>query len=104
MDWLGGAGLTVSADIPDLDHFRGSYGAKAVIPLYRDASAQRPNVLPGLLELISKTYGCKVGPEDSVAYIYGIMANQVFTERFETELETRELRVPLTRDAALFET
>lgn len=100
-----GPALTSSALIPDLDFFRGSYGAKAVIPLYRAANASEANILPGMLELLSSTY-CKrkkVTPEDFLAYVYGALAQPAFTARFHKELETRELRVPITKDAALFD-
>ncbi len=98
-----GPALTACALIPDLDHFRGSYGAKAVIPLYRTADASEPNLLPGLLELLGEVYGRALSPEDFLAYLYGILAQPAFTERFYDELETRELRVPITRDLDLFQ-
>jgi hypothetical protein len=43
-----------------------------------------------------------VTPEDFLAYVYGVLAQPAFTERFADELGTRELRVPLTKDAGLF--
>ena len=98
-----GPALGASALIPDLDNFRGSYGAKSVLPLYRNADATEPNILPGLLERLSATYGLAVTPEDFVAYVYGIMAHPAYTERYYRELDTREVRVPLTRDGNLFE-
>jgi hypothetical protein len=98
-----GPALTSSALIPDLDHFRGSYGAKAAIPLYRAGDASEPNILPGLLDLLGKSCTRKVAPEDFLAYVYGALAQPSFTVRFAKELETRELRVPITRDPALFE-
>jgi hypothetical protein len=98
-----GPALTSSALIPDLDHFRGSYGAKAAVPLYRAADASAPNILPGLLDLLGKSYTRKVAPEDFLAYVYGALAQPSFTARFAKELETRELRVPITKDPALFE-
>ena len=98
-----GPALTSSALIPDLDHFRGSYGAKAVIPLYRTADASQPNILPGLLETLGSAYQRAVTMEDFLAYVYGVLAQPAFTTRFAKELETRDLRVPITRDAALFE-
>ena len=98
-----GPGLTSSALIPDLDHFRGSYGAKAVIPLYRTALASQSNILPGLLELLGSAYLIAVTPEDLLAYVYGVLAQPAFTSLFSKELESRELRVPITRDAELFE-
>jgi predicted helicase len=44
-----------------------------------------------------------VSPEDFLAYVYGVLAQPAFTERFSDELNTRELRVPLTKKAGLFE-
>ena len=98
-----GPALTACATIPDLDHFRGSYGAKAAIPLYRTADASQANILPGLLSILSAAYQRTVTPEDFLAYVYGALAQPAFTARFATELETRELRVPITKDAELFE-
>ena len=98
-----GPALTASSLIPDLDHFRGSYGAKAALPLYRCADATQSNILPDLLDLLGTAYKRKVTPEDFLSYVYGALAQPAFTARFAKELETRELRVPITRDAALFE-
>ncbi len=97
-----GPALSACAAIPDIDHFRGSYGAKAVFPLFQDSEARRPNLLPGLLDLLGKTYHHKVTPEDFAAYLYGILAQPEFTKRYAEELETREIRVPLTKDKELF--
>ncbi len=100
-----GPALTAFADIPDKHAFRGSYGGKNVFPLYRNAGASEANILPGLLEFLSVTYykRKKVTQDDFVAYVYGVLAQPDFTARFLKELETRELRVPITKDAALFE-
>ena len=98
-----GPALTSTAHLPDLDHFRGSYGAKAVIPLYRTSDASHANILPGLLEILGSEYKRKVTPEDFLAYVYGVLAQPDFTAQFEDDLETCELRLPLTKDAALFE-
>ncbi|MCX5643791.1 MAG: N-6 DNA methylase [Phycisphaerae bacterium] len=98
----GGPALTACADIPDLDYFRGSYGAKAVMPLHRDAQGREVNVLPGLADMLAQAYGRKVMPEDFTAYVYGVLAQPAFTDRFADELGARELRVPLTKDALLF--
>ena len=97
-----GPAVTACSELPDLDHFRGSYGAKAVMPLYRDAVGKEANILPGLLDMLAKGYGRKVTSEDFLAYVYGILAQPAFTDRFAEELGTRELRVPLTKDARLF--
>jgi hypothetical protein len=97
-----GAAATACALIPDLHYFRGSYGAKEVFPLYRKADATDANILPGLLDLLGEAYKRQVTPEDFVAYLYGALAQPAFTARYAKELETRELRVPITKDAALF--
>jgi predicted helicase len=97
-----GPATTGTAELPDLHHFRGSFGAKEVIPLYRDGEDKRANIRPCLLDTLTKAYGRKVTPEDFVAYVYGLLAHSAFTERYAKELATRELRVPLTRDVALF--
>lgn len=98
-----GPAQTASSLIPDLHHFRGSYGAKEVFPLYRDPSAKLANLTPGLLVLLGKEFKRKVTPEDFLAYAYGVLAQPAFTARFAKELETRDLRVPITKEAALFE-
>ena len=97
-----GPALTAAAEIPDLHHFRGSYGAKEVIPLYRDGQGKQANIRPGLLDILGKAYARKVTPEDFLAYVYGLLAQPAFTQRYTEELATRELRVPITTDAALF--
>ena len=96
-----GPAVQVSTAIPDLHCFSGR-GAKDVIPLYRSADASDANIQPGLLDLLGKEYGHPVSPEDFAAYIYGLAAQPAFTERFSAQLESRQLRVPLTRERSLF--
>ena len=98
-----GPALVASQYIPDLHSFRGSYGGKDVLPLFRDSGATQPNILPGLLELVGGVYEKEVTPEDFAAYLYGIMAHPSFTDRYYEELDTREVRIPLSKDPALFE-
>ena len=93
-----GPALMACADIPDLHHFSGR-GAKDVIPLYRTADGQQPNVAPDLLVQLPLA---NASAEDFAAYAYGILAHPAFTSCFANELRTRELRVPITTDAALF--
>lgn len=97
-----GSALTASAFIPDLDNFRGSYGAKAVIPLYRNASSTEANITPDLLPLLEATYGKPVTPEDFAGYLYAVLAHPEYTTRFQDELTNRQVRVPLTKNAKLF--
>jgi len=96
-----GPTITACAVCPDYDNFCGR-GAKDVIPLYRDAQGKEANILPGLLDMLTKTCGRVVTPEDFLAYVYGVLAHPAFTDRYADELGTRELRLPLTKDAALF--
>ena len=98
----GGPALATCSCLPDLHHFRGSYGAKAVLPLYRTADSSEANILPGLLGRLGAAYERNVTPEDFLAYLYGILAHPAFVQRFAAELETRELRAPITKDADLF--
>ena len=59
--------------------------------------------MPGLLDQLTKTHGRKITPEDFAAYLYGVLAHPAFTEHYSEQLETRELRVPMTRDRGLFD-
>ena len=59
--------------------------------------------MPGLLELLAGNYGRELTPEDFAAYLYGIMAHPAYTKRYYGELDTHQVRVPLTKDGALFE-
>jgi hypothetical protein len=100
---LGNGPATMAASaVPDLDAFRGSYGAKAVLPLYRDAEAKYPNLAPGLADTLADAYNFTPSAEDTVGYLYGILAQPAYTKRFATELQRCEIRVPWTKDADLF--
>ncbi len=97
-----GPALTVASELTDRHHFRGSYGGKEVIPLFRDPSSEEPNMSPNLLEVLSSTLGTKLTPQKFIAYVYCVLAQPAFTEEFANELGTRELRVPITKDLNLF--
>jgi predicted helicase len=96
-----GPALTACAPVPDLDHFSGR-GAKDIVPLYRDPGCEEANIRPGLLDVLGKACRRKVTPEDFLAYAYGVLAHPAFTARYAEQLGTRQLRVPITSDAALF--
>jgi Type ISP C-terminal specificity domain/N-6 DNA Methylase len=96
-----GPALTVSAGVPDLDHFSGR-GAKDIIPLYRDGAGREPNLAAGLLQVLERQFGKAVGPDDFAAYIYGVLAHPYYVERFSEELEGRQIRVPITKRRDLF--
>jgi type I restriction-modification system DNA methylase subunit len=95
-----GPAAVISVGVPDLDHFRGSFGGKDVLPLYRDAKGT-PNVDPAALNVLRSKLGT-VTVEQLFAYTFGVLAGTDYTERFREALETPGPRVPLTADPALF--
>lgn len=97
-----GPALVATAYVPDLHHFRGSFGAKDVMPVYRDKAATVPNVTAGILALLTEAYGADVSADDLTAYIYGLLGTGAYTERFADELALPGTRVPFTADAELF--
>lgn len=102
-----GAGpvLTATPYVPDLDHFRGSYGAKNVIPLWRESAATVPNLPSTLLARLGDLLHMEVTPEDLAAYVYALLGTGSFAERFTDELGegAGPVHVPITADAATFE-
>ncbi len=96
-----GPAVMACAAIPDLHHFSGR-GGKDIVPLFRDAQGREANILPGLLRVLAEAYGQRVTPEDCLAYVYSTLAHPAFTQRYAQELEARHLRVPITKDPALF--
>jgi hypothetical protein len=96
-----GPALTFTALVPDLDHYKGSFGGR-VFPLWRDQNASVPNVPPKLLAFLALKYGMKVTAEDLVAYIAAAAAHPAFTARFQEDLSTPGLRIPITSDRDIF--
>jgi hypothetical protein len=84
-----------------MDHFRGSYGAKHVIPLWRDVECRTPNITAGLLEVLAPALG-HVEPEDLFAYVYALLQAPSYTRRFFEELEIPGARVPVARSGEVF--
>ena len=92
----------VAAHVPDMDHFRGSFGAKHAIPLWRDEASTEANITTGILEKLRKTYGKRISPEDLFAYTYALLATPRYVDSFSEELTVPGPRLPLTTDATLF--
>ncbi len=84
--------------VPDRHHFRGSFGGKDVIPLWRDALGTQANVTSALLDALPES----ASPEDLMAYCYAILQSPTYTVRFAEELEVPGPRVPLTEDPDLW--
>ncbi len=96
-----GPALTISGLVPDLHHYKGSFGGRA-FPLWADAAATRPNVSPALLSELSLAFGREVAPEEVMAYIAAIAAHPGYIGRFRRHLQQPGLRIPFTADNALF--
>ena len=97
-----GPALVATVYVPDRHHFRGSFGGKDVIPLFRDREGLEPNLTRGLLKLLEEAYGFPVSPDGFAAYVYALLAHPAYTERFAEELRVPGPRVPLTKDPSLF--
>ncbi|MDP3407958.1 type ISP restriction/modification enzyme [Bosea sp. (in: a-proteobacteria)] len=96
-----GPALSIAGNIPDYDHYKGSFGGR-VYPLWRDAAATQSNIRPTVLAALSETYGIEVVPEDVLASIAALLAHPAYTARFQRDLVQPGLRLPLTADATLF--
>jgi hypothetical protein len=96
-----GPALTISSLLPDIDHYRGSFGGR-VFPLWSNEQGTEPNLKPALINYLCKTFGLTVAPEDIFSYIAAIAANPAYIDRFKPDLSTPGLRIPITADATLF--
>ena len=92
----------VSALLPDLDYFRGSFGAKHVIPLWRNANASNANITSGTLTKLEKFIGVHIDPEDTFAYCYVVLASPEYVNLFWDELSIPGPRIPITKDKDIF--
>lgn len=97
----GGPALTFTGLIPDLDHYKGSFGGR-VFPLWRDRDASTPNVPKALLAYLEQRYGRPVDAEDLMAYVAAVAAHPAFTARFKSDLVQPGIRVPLAADGDVF--
>ena len=98
-----GPAAIAAAEIPDLHHFRGSFGGKHVIPLWRDPDAIQANITEGTLETIGAAHCTVVSAERIFAYAYGVLAQPEYVGRFWEELEMPPPRLPITKDRVLFQ-
>jgi hypothetical protein len=96
-----GPAAICSAHVPDLHHFRGSFGGKHIIPLWRDSAATQPNLTGGLPDALNPHLGL-VTAEDLFAYCYALLTVPAFVEMFWEELTVPGPRVPVTKDRNLF--
>jgi hypothetical protein len=95
-----GPALTFAEFIPDLHHYAGRGGR--VSPLWRDDKAEQPNQPPSLLPHLREQYAVTATAEDLMAYIAAVAAHSAYTAKFQDDLSTPGLRIPLTADSKLF--
>jgi hypothetical protein len=96
-----GPALTFSALIPDNDHYKGSFAGR-VYPLWRDQNGTESNFRPKLLKFLEQRYGASIVAVDLMAYIAAVAGHPAFTARFQGDLSTPGLRIPVTADFGLF--
>ena len=96
-----GPAVTFCASIPDLHHYKGSFGGRA-FPLWADRQGQVSNLKVGLLHEVGDALGITVEAPDLMAYFAAVAAHPAYTARFQSDLIQPGLRIPLTSDASLF--
>ncbi|MCY1659269.1 DNA methyltransferase [Dietzia sp. SL131] len=94
-----GPGLVYTDLIPDVHHFRGSGGGRALPKIHPDGT---PNLAPGLTAALRKHFGQIVSDEEVFDYIAGIAGHSGFVAQFDDELHTPGIRIPITTDARLW--
>ena len=55
----------------------------------------------GLLAALGKEHGAVPSTEDLAAYVCALLGGQSDSKRFWNELETRGLRIPMTKNGAI---
>jgi len=93
--------VTFTSFVPDLHHYKGSFGGRAY-PLWGDRAATQPNIKTTLLTYLAKIYGQPIKAEEVIAYVAAVMAHPAFTEAIPSDLVQPGLRTPITADAKLF--
>lgn len=98
---IAGPAVTFSAAIPDLSHYKGSFGGR-VFPLWADRYGQTSNLKVVLLHQVAEILGVSVSAPDMMAYFAAVAAHPGYTNRFQVNLVQPGLRFPLTKNALLF--
>lgn len=85
-----GPGLVYTNLIPDVHHFRGSGGGRALPMLQPDGTE---NVAVRLLDVLSHQFGQPVTGRDLFAYMAGVAGHSGFVGQFDDELATPGIRI-----------
>jgi predicted helicase len=89
-----GPSLSISAYIPNLDHFHGRGGR--VLPVFRDKKNAEWNLLPGLLEVLNQQLARPINEATLISYVAGLIAFPGFSSRFTDDLREGGVRIPIT--------
>ena len=97
--------LVATPYVPDLHHFRGSFGGRDVFPLWPEPEHTRTNCPNAMLDALSSTLGVTVTGESVFAYVYGLLGTGAFSQDFAEELThgTGYAHVPLSASRDLFQ-
>lgn len=96
-----GPAVTFTGLIPDLDFYKGSFGGR-IYPLWSDSAGAKSNVKVALISFLSKEFDGPIDASAVMAYVAAVAAHPGYVKKFGEELLTPGLRIPITRDAALF--
>ncbi|WP_198958255.1 type ISP restriction/modification enzyme, partial [Amycolatopsis sp. KNN50.9b] len=96
----GGPAVVFTSLVPNVHCFDGRGGR--VLPLFRDAEGCVANLPPKLTRVLARFLGHRIKAEDVLAYVAGVVAHPGFTQRFQRQLKTPGIRVPLTLDPELW--
>ena len=99
-----GPALTATPYVPDLHHYNGR-GDMGKVALFRDVSADQPNVTVGLLATLSEKLDTEITAEELLAYVYALGGTAAFSYRFNKELAEAAgpIHIPMTASLALFQ-
>lgn len=97
-----GPAATVTSCLPDMDVFC-NRGAKDIVPLWRDRAGKEANVTHNLLSILSDALGIRVRPEDLFCYCVAILGSPHFVAKFESELASPGIRIPIAKSADTFQ-
>ena len=96
-----GPALSFTAHPPDLHHYNGRGGR--VFPLWTGVESGESNIKTGVLNQLTVTFGKPVTPEAFLSYVAALAAHPAYTKRFQSDLLTPGLRVPVTSDLSTFQ-
>ena len=97
-----GPAVTFTCLPPDKHHFKGSFGGR-VYPLWLDAEARRSNFPLTLLHALPTAWEGANSAENLMCYVAAIASHPDYSARFDMDLRTPGLRIPLTAEPTLLQ-